>query len=190
MVYLEGLSLEEATRSILKKNLFLKISQNSEKTFVPELFYNKIAGFSLQHYLKEALVQVFSCELHEIFKNIFFTKHLHATAFASLWTICWSYNCHAKTTIGRCKKWILRCQRCSRWRILKQYLTAKAVNYICVSLATLVHKCRRVMWSKSFQLERNVYFLLHIRFRLKYLQILLVVYQIFEIFEITLSPFS
>ena len=35
------------------------------------LFFNKVAG----------LVQVFSCEFYEIFKDIFFVEHLRATAF-------------------------------------------------------------------------------------------------------------
>ena len=33
-----------ATRGILQKKVFLEISQNSQDTPVPELFFNKVAG--------------------------------------------------------------------------------------------------------------------------------------------------
>ena len=42
------------------------------------LFSSKVAGLGSATYLKETLVQVFSCEFSEIFKNTFFTKHLLA----------------------------------------------------------------------------------------------------------------
>ena len=56
---------EAATRGVLWKKMFLKISQNSTCNFIE----------------KEALAQVFSCEFCKISKNTFFTEHLRTTAF-------------------------------------------------------------------------------------------------------------
>ena len=44
---------------------------------------------SLQHYKKETLVQVFSCEFCEIFKNTFLKEHLWTTASTSLHKKFW-----------------------------------------------------------------------------------------------------
>ena len=63
------------------KKVFLNISQNSHENLCQSLLFNK-EGFS-KFIKKEALAQVFSCEFCEIFKNIYFTEHLQATAF--LW---------------------------------------------------------------------------------------------------------
>ena len=52
------------------KNVFLKISQNSQE--------NGCAGFSYV-IKKETLVHVFSCEFCEIFESTFLTQHLLAT---------------------------------------------------------------------------------------------------------------
>ena len=46
------------------------------------LFFNKVAG--LRPLKKEAMVQVFSCEFCESFKNTFLTEHLRVVASASL----------------------------------------------------------------------------------------------------------
>ena len=56
------------------KKMFLEISQNSQKTPVPEspFFSRKACNFIK----KETLAQVFSCEFCEISKNKFFTEHL------------------------------------------------------------------------------------------------------------------
>ena len=64
--------LEAATRGILVKKVFLKISQNSQE--------NTCARISFLIKKKKALAQVFSCEFYEIFKNIFFREHLRTTA--------------------------------------------------------------------------------------------------------------
>ena len=55
------------------KKVFLKLSQNSQ-----ENEENEACNFIK----KETLAQVFSFELCDIFKNIFFTEHLRATASA------------------------------------------------------------------------------------------------------------
>ena len=44
---------------------------------------------SLQHYQKETLAQVFSCEFCEIFKNTFLKEHLRTTASTSLHKKFW-----------------------------------------------------------------------------------------------------
>ena len=60
---------EAATRRVLRKKMFLKISQNSQG--------NSCARVSSYNFIKkETLTQVFSCEFCEISKNICFTEHL------------------------------------------------------------------------------------------------------------------
>ena len=52
------------------KNMFLKVSQNSkEKHLCWNLFFQKVAGWRL-----------FSCELWEIYKIIYFVEHLRTAA--------------------------------------------------------------------------------------------------------------
>ena len=53
---------EVATRGVLCKKVFLEISQNSQKTPVPEsLFFNKVAGLRpTTLFKKESLAQAFS----------------------------------------------------------------------------------------------------------------------------------
>ena len=51
------------------------------------LFFNKVAGLRPQacnFIKKEALAQVFSCEICKISKNTFFTEHLWATVFVQM----------------------------------------------------------------------------------------------------------
>ena len=52
---------EAVTRSYSVKKVFLKISQNSQENTCARVFFIK----------KEALAQVFSCEIFEICKNTF-----------------------------------------------------------------------------------------------------------------------
>ena len=49
-----------------------KFAKFTGKHLCQRLFFNTVAGLTL--------VQVFSCELYEIFKNNFITQHLRATA--------------------------------------------------------------------------------------------------------------
>ena len=51
--------------------MFLKILQNSQEN---------TRAWVCNFIKKETLAQVFSCKFYEIFKNIFFTEHLQATA--------------------------------------------------------------------------------------------------------------
>ena len=51
------------------------------KTPVPGSFFNKVTGVRPTTLLKkETLAQLFSCEFCQMFKNIFFTKHLWTAA--------------------------------------------------------------------------------------------------------------
>ena len=55
------------------------MSQSSQENICARVsFFNKAWG--LQLYQKETLIQVFSREFCEIFKNTFFTEHLRKTA--------------------------------------------------------------------------------------------------------------
>ena len=63
---------EAATRGVLWIKVFLEILQNShENTYARVSFLIKLQTLDLQLYSKETLVQVFSCEFFEIFKNTF-----------------------------------------------------------------------------------------------------------------------
>ena len=60
---------EAATRAVLRKKMFLKISQNSQKsTFATDC--PQVCNFIR----KETLAQVFFCKFREISKNTFFTE--------------------------------------------------------------------------------------------------------------------
>ena len=62
------------------KKVFLKISQNSqEKTCSKVSFLVKFQASACNYIKKETPAQMFSCQLCEIIKNIFFTEHLRAT---------------------------------------------------------------------------------------------------------------
>ena len=71
-------STEAATRIVLLKNVFLEISQNSQKNTCA-----KACNFIK----KESLAQVFFCEFFEISKNTFSTEHLQRTASVSSFSI-------------------------------------------------------------------------------------------------------
>ena len=74
---------EAATGGVLWKNVFLEISQNSQKnTSARVSFLIKLYAWSLHLIKKEALAQVFSCEFFEISENTFFTEQLWTTAFS------------------------------------------------------------------------------------------------------------
>ena len=73
---------EEATESDPRKEVFLKLLQDSqENTCARVSFFDKVAGLACNFIKKETLAQVFSCEFCEICKNTFFDKHLQMTAF-------------------------------------------------------------------------------------------------------------
>ena len=64
-------------------NVFLKTSQNSQKNTCGTVSYLIISQASTcSSFKKETLVQVFSCEFCEIFKNTLFTEHIGATTSA------------------------------------------------------------------------------------------------------------
>ena len=55
------------------------------------LFFNKVVGLKACNYIKkESLVQVFCCEVSEIFRNSFLTEHVRATVsvLRALTNIC------------------------------------------------------------------------------------------------------
>ena len=70
---------EAATGGVLRKKVFLKISQNSRKTPVLKSLFNKVVGLAC-NFTKKRLQHRFSCEFRKIFKNTFFTEQLRATA--------------------------------------------------------------------------------------------------------------
>ena len=64
------------------------------------------AELQLASYLKETLVQVFSCEFCKISKNIFFTEHICATAF--IWNTVHFSNIGAPPLLSLVFEWIVR----------------------------------------------------------------------------------
>ena len=71
------LFLEAVAQRCSVKRVFLEISQNShENTCARVSFLIKLETQACKFIKKETLVQAFSCEFYEIFKNIFFTEHL------------------------------------------------------------------------------------------------------------------
>ena len=72
---------EAATRGVLRKKVFLKISQNSQENTCARIsFLVKLQAEPCNFIKKETLAKVFSCEFREIFKNTFFTELLWTTA--------------------------------------------------------------------------------------------------------------
>ena len=72
--------------------MFLKISQNSQETPVPEsLFFNKLQAEVYNFILKKNLAQVFSYEFCKIFKNIFSAEHLCATIYEFFLLRFWEF---------------------------------------------------------------------------------------------------
>ena len=70
---------------VFYKKGVLKISQNSqESTCARVSLLIKLQPTACNFIKKETLAQVFSCEVCEIFKNIFLTEHLWTTASESL----------------------------------------------------------------------------------------------------------
>ena len=49
---------------------------------------NNVAGLDLQPYQKETPTQVFSFEICEIFKTIYFEEHLPTTATGNFYFLC------------------------------------------------------------------------------------------------------
>ena len=65
-------------RYSMKKGVFRNFTNSQEKACTRVIFLNKVAGL-------QTLVQVLSCEFHEISKDTFFTEHLWATASVIIW---------------------------------------------------------------------------------------------------------
>ena len=62
---------------VFYKKVLLEISQNSqENTCARVSFLINLQAWACNFIRKETLVQVFSSQVSEIFKNIFFTEHL------------------------------------------------------------------------------------------------------------------
>ena len=85
---------EAATRGVLCKEVFLKTLQNSQENTCARFSFLIKAG------KKETLVQVFSCEICEISKNTFFTKHLWMTSSRQI-ELVYEHEI-IETCIGRC----------------------------------------------------------------------------------------
>ena len=68
-------------RCSIKKVVLKNFPKFTGKHLYQSLFFNKVAHLRpATLFENEALVQLFSCEFSKIFKNIFFTEHLQATA--------------------------------------------------------------------------------------------------------------
>ena len=61
------------------KKVFLEMSQNSQESTCARVSFLTIRPEACNFIKKEALAQVFFCELYEISKNTFFTAHLWTT---------------------------------------------------------------------------------------------------------------
>ena len=73
--------IEAATRGVLQKMVFIKISQNSqENTCTRVSLLIKLQAVPATLLKKETLAQVFSWEFCVISKNTFFTEHIRMTA--------------------------------------------------------------------------------------------------------------
>ena len=67
----------------MKKGVLKNFTKFTGKYLRQSLFFNKVAGLrpeACNFIKKETLAQASSCEFCEIFKNIFFTEHVRATA--------------------------------------------------------------------------------------------------------------
>ena len=72
---------EAVTRRCSVKNLFLKISKNSqENTCARVSFLIKLQAGTCNFIIKETLAQLFSCEFLTNFKDNFFYRHLRVTS--------------------------------------------------------------------------------------------------------------
>ena len=70
-----------STRGVLSEKVFLEALQNSqENTCTRVSALMKLQASNFNFITKEALAQIFSCEICEISQNTFFTAHLRATA--------------------------------------------------------------------------------------------------------------
>ena len=77
-------TLKAFSRGVLKKKVFLEISQNSqENSCARASFLISLCNF----FKKETLAQVLSCEFCEISKNTIFTENLWVTAFKTYYQL-------------------------------------------------------------------------------------------------------
>ena len=70
-------------RCSIKKSVLRNFAEFTRKHLCQSLFLNKFAGLrsaACNFIKKETQIQVFSCEFCKIFKNIFITEHIQATA--------------------------------------------------------------------------------------------------------------
>ena len=63
-------------RCSVKKGAFKNFAKFIGKNLCQSLFFTKLVGVARNFYKKETLAQVFSCELCEICKNVYFIKLL------------------------------------------------------------------------------------------------------------------
>ena len=64
----------------MKKGVLRNLTKFTGKHLCHSLFFNKLQPQACNFIKKDTLAQVFSCELCEISKKIFFTEHLRTTA--------------------------------------------------------------------------------------------------------------
>ena len=63
------------------KKLFLKTSEISQENNCVGVSFNNVAGLNANNFIKKKL-QLFFCEIYEIFKNTYFEEHLRTTAYS------------------------------------------------------------------------------------------------------------
>ena len=131
--------------------MFLESPQTSQENTCASLFFNKVAGLACNCIKKEALAQVFSCEVCEISKN----------------TFC--YRTPLVTVSGYSK---LSRNRSSHWRCFIKKLCLKILHYsreniwqnlffkVAFHLTTL---SRKRLWYKHFLVNFSRFFTRHVR---------------------------
>ena len=75
---------EQPLEVFCKKGVFKNFAKFTEKHLCQSLFFKKLQASACNFIKKETLAQVFSCEICEIFKNIYFTEYPRTTASENL----------------------------------------------------------------------------------------------------------
>ena len=74
------ISVKNSSRRRFVKNMFWKISQNSQEHTCVGVFFKQLQACNF--IIRKTLTRVFSLKFCEIFTNTFFTEHFRATASA------------------------------------------------------------------------------------------------------------
>ena len=107
-------------RCSLRKALPRNLAKSHSKTSVQgSLFLTKSQAWGLQLYQKETLALVFSCEICEISKNTFFTKHVWPTAskITSLFFNRSAFTCNGDEVVAGWKNFCLYLSFIPEWNV-------------------------------------------------------------------------